>query len=64
MARTIVLLHDLAESATVWVPVAEGLADMGYSVFAIDFRGPPGTRGCLLCVLQAVHNSSAGGSLI
>ncbi len=36
---TLLLLHDVAESAAVWAPVAQRLADRGFHVTAFDLRG-------------------------
>ncbi|KAK9844127.1 hypothetical protein WJX81_005239 [Elliptochloris bilobata] len=36
---TLLLLHDVAESAAVWAPVAQRLADRGFRVIAFDLRG-------------------------
>ena len=36
---TVLLLHDLAEAAEAWAPVAEGLRQRGYRVLAPDLRG-------------------------
>lgn len=36
---TLLLLHDVAESAAVWAPVALRLADRGFHVIAFDLRG-------------------------
>ena len=35
----VLLLHDLGESADMWVPLAARLADRGYHVLAPDLRG-------------------------
>ena len=32
-------MHDLAESALIWEPMADFLDDMGYHVVAADLRG-------------------------
>lgn len=37
--EVILLLHDLAETALTWRPVALALADLDYRVFALDLRG-------------------------
>lgn len=36
---TLLLLHDVAEAAAVWAPVAQRLADRGFRVVAYDLRG-------------------------
>lgn len=35
----VLLLHDLGESADIWLPLAARLADRGYRVLAPDMRG-------------------------
>lgn len=37
--EVVLLLHDVAECADVWGPVAEKLQQRGYHVFALDHRG-------------------------
>lgn len=37
--ETIIMLHDVSESAVVWLPVAGRTAELGYHVFALDMRG-------------------------
>lgn len=36
---TLLLLHDVAEAAAGWAPVAQRLADRGFRVVAYDLRG-------------------------
>jgi hypothetical protein len=52
----VLLLHDLGESADIWVPLAARLADRGYHVLAPDLRGemPPA-----LCSPQSKGRKSA-----
>ena len=39
---TLLLLHDVAESAPIWAHVAERLAERGFRVVAFDLRGAAG----------------------
>ena len=48
----VLLLHDLGESADIWVPLAARLADRGYRVLAPDLRG----EMCLCSPQPAEHS--------
>jgi len=40
---TLLLLHDVAEAAPIWAPVAERLAERGFRLVAFDLRGTAGS---------------------